>query len=182
MRSAALALAAFAALAAGTAGHSAEATYYQCSVDLNDMPKGAPRFADYAVPVAKIDRPAPVKLRTAFDRAFRTRLRQAGKGPPNFAGHYTINVWGCGTGCATYAGVDLLTGAVAIVGGSVGDTPMERVQSRPDSRLLIVTAKPSEDSPEVEAVRYFVWTGKALKLVKTYPYNSVCRPDPIEAN
>jgi len=177
MRLAVISIALGMALAAGSSAWADEPTYYQCSLDLKDMPAGAPRFEDYSVPVGKIARPAPVKLRTDFDRGFRTRLRLAGKGPPNFAGHYAVSLWGCGTGCATYAGVDLASGEVVIVGGSVGETPMDRVQSRPDSRLLIVTGKDSEDSPDIEAVRYFLWTGKALKLLKAYPYKDVCRPD-----
>jgi hypothetical protein len=32
--------------------------------------------------------------------------------PPNFAGHFTVAVWGCGSNCVSYAVIDAITGAV----------------------------------------------------------------------
>jgi len=42
-------------------------------------------------------RPAPVKLLGRKARTFCTTLRREAKAGPNFAGHYTIATWGCGT-------------------------------------------------------------------------------------
>ena len=49
------------------------------------------------------------------DRAFslfRTRIRDGLKSGPNFAGHFAIVVWGCGTQCVNYVIGDVSTGRV----------------------------------------------------------------------
>lgn len=71
-----------------------------------------PRFEDYPVPEAWLSKPARVKLTTRSERMFRTRLTNATKEPPNFAGHYRFTVWGCGSNCSSGALVDLDTGNV----------------------------------------------------------------------
>lgn len=45
-------------------------------------------------------------------RSFRTRLTQAIRGDVNFAGHYIVAGWGCGTGCVTGAIIDARNGYV----------------------------------------------------------------------
>src|SRR5690242_19062012 len=44
--------------------------------------------------------------------SFRTRLREALRGGVNFAGHYIVAGWGCGTGCISGAIIDGRTGRV----------------------------------------------------------------------
>jgi hypothetical protein len=73
----------------------------------------APRFEDFAVPVEFKGKPAPVDLSSDPDaRRFRTKLREGAKEGPNFAGHYTIVSWHCGTECQVVAVVDAKTGRV----------------------------------------------------------------------
>ena len=55
---------------------------------------------------------APVSLHSRLEHAFQTRLRDAAKQPPNFAGHYRFVLWGCGSNCVSGAIVDLKTGEV----------------------------------------------------------------------
>ncbi len=43
---------------------------------------------------------------------FRTRLREALAGGVNFAGHFILTGWGCGTGCTNGAVIDARTGRV----------------------------------------------------------------------
>jgi hypothetical protein len=43
---------------------------------------------------------------------FRTQLTNAAKKPADFAGHFTMAVWGCGSECAAAALIDLTTGDV----------------------------------------------------------------------
>lgn len=57
-------------------------------------------------------RPAPAKLVTAEQREFRTVLRNGAKKGPNFAGHFTVVEWGCGSNCIAMAVVDAITGVV----------------------------------------------------------------------
>jgi hypothetical protein len=43
---------------------------------------------------------------------FRTRLREAAQEDVNFAGHYRVAIWGCGTSCVHGAVVDVISGHV----------------------------------------------------------------------
>src|SRR5207245_740192 len=54
----------------------------------------------------------PVKLVTRSERIFRTNLSNAAKEPSNFAGHYRVTFWGCGSVCSAAALIDLQTGDV----------------------------------------------------------------------
>src|SRR4051812_50005206 len=87
-------------------------------------------------------RPASARIVTRAARSFRTRLREGAKAGPNFAGHYTIVQWGCGSGCADFAIVDANTGVVnwAAPFQNVGfDVPESKgLIYQVDSRLLIV--------------------------------------------
>jgi|ERR1019366_1215816 hypothetical protein len=56
--------------------------------------------------------PAPPKLVTAEHRGFRTVLRNGAKKGSNFAGHFTVVEWGCGSNCIAMAVVDAITGVV----------------------------------------------------------------------
>lgn len=54
---------------------------------------------------------API-LRTHTDHLYRTTIREAAAEGVNFAGHYAVAKWGCGTGCVGFVIVDLRTGKV----------------------------------------------------------------------
>src|SRR5919199_362191 len=73
------------------------------------------RFADYAVShTSRGRRPAAVDVASApYGRMFRTKLREGAAAGPTFAGHYTIVLWGCGTGCQIVAVVDARTGRLS---------------------------------------------------------------------
>jgi len=47
-------------------------------------------------------------------KAFYTRITETVSSGPNFAGHYTVVYWGCGTDCYGYAIVDAATGKVVV--------------------------------------------------------------------
>ena len=83
-----------------------------------------PRFEDYAVTEIFNGKPAPPLIETPLERMYRTRIREGvmkgwgvlrdGKEQPgpNFAGHYVIITWGCGSPCLMAAIVDLTNGHV----------------------------------------------------------------------
>jgi hypothetical protein len=73
----------------------------------------APVFADYKVPVEKIETPR-INLRSnPVGRKYRSQIRDTVKTQGvNFAGHYTIVRWGCGTDCTYLAIVDLHSGKI----------------------------------------------------------------------
>ncbi|HEX8128299.1 MAG TPA: hypothetical protein VF527_04295 [Pyrinomonadaceae bacterium] len=106
----------------------------------------SPRFSDYPVKEIYKGRIAPVVLDSKRARRFRSRLREDSRAGVNFAGHYTVVFWGCGTGCAQVAVVDAKTGRVywppleyTDIPGSPEDAATPHPNFRPDSKLLVLT-------------------------------------------
>lgn len=131
-----------------------------------------PQFEDFPVRDFYKGRPAAVDLSSnTLARSYRTRLRKGAKKGPNFAGHYTIVDWGCGSNCQVYAVVDAHTGKVYqtnggergasfTVGGSlfIGDPPDPPIGPYPDD--------PVESLP----ARYYVWRNNKFILI----YEQAC--------
>ena len=135
--------------------------------------KRAPRFADFAQPEVFKGPPVAVDLRSNPDApSYRTRLREGAAKGPNFAGHFTVIAWGCGSNCESTMIVDALTGRVF---GGFGD---ERgAEFKLNSSLVIADpANPSgsnayPDNPtDSLPVRYYVWNGERFRLV----YEEAC--------
>jgi len=169
-------------------------------VSAGDLPKTGPKFSDYAVRPATIARPAPVALAGREARRYRTMLREAAKAGPNFAGHYTIAGWGCGTSCLDWGIVDALTGKVtfdatlrvletpagdwanyealtksyAASGANKGD--FDLLLFRRDSSLLVMLGAPGEDETR-DGVTYLHWTGARFEQVRFVPAKEICRED-----
>jgi len=130
-----------------------------------------PDFKDYAVQRVYSGHPAAPKLSKA-QLMYRTRIREGAKSKVEFAGHYTVPVWGCGTGCAVFAIVDSITGAV-YDGFSVADLPLAwvekheeqpRMEFHPESRLFKINGCPNEEN--CGFYDYVMTKDKGLKLVR----------------
>jgi hypothetical protein len=131
-----------------------------------------PRFEDYPVREKWNGPPAPLKLSTRSERMFRTRLTNAAKESPDFAGHYRFAGWGCGSACAAGAIIDLETGLVyppPLAGAKTGwgrwtftggVFEARYTDYRPDSALLVVRRQGREGSPEV---LYFAWENHSFR-------------------
>jgi hypothetical protein len=166
----AIALEGEAAPALGRESHWNDATIVPS--DLVD-PK-APHFADYAVAPRFNRLPRPVDLGSHPDAwQWRSRLREGARAGPNFADHFTVIAWGCGTDCTQIAIVDSWSGAVffprllnSLHAANVHDKVHEEgtLRFRRDSRLLIAVGMPNEDTL-LRGVFYFEWTGNDLRLV-----------------
>lgn len=113
-------------------------------------------------------KPAAVNLSSHKDaRMFRTRLREAAPGGPNFAGHMTVVTWGCGSSCQAVALIDARNGRVYF-----GPTASLGVKHRLDSRLLVVN--PPEEikeaygdkPPDWSTPDYYVWNNGRLAKIK----------------
>ena len=68
-----------------------------------------PAFKDFPAPLYQ-GKIATVKIASAKDRQYRSRLRQSSGQKPNFAGHYTLTSWGCGASCVMAVAIDAETG------------------------------------------------------------------------
>ena len=126
------------------------------------------RFEDFRVSETFKGKPAPVKLSSLRARMFRTMLRANAEEGVNFAGHYIVATWGCGSDCHSLAIIDARTGnvyftpSVLWVGGQLYQEE-DRLQFRKDSRLLIVAGARNDEG----SGRYFyVWRNNQLKLIR----------------
>ncbi|MBR1228505.1 MULTISPECIES: hypothetical protein [unclassified Bradyrhizobium] len=133
----------------------------------SDAPVPQPK--DYPAGEVFRGRAAKVDLRPPENREYRTRLREAASQPANFAGHYVLTTWGCGTGCVLGAAVDLKSGKVIFLPGSVCcwaiDVPQnfEPVDFQLQSRLVALNGMINEQGPD--GPHYFELANGAFKRV-----------------
>jgi hypothetical protein len=140
-----------------------------------------PAFDQYRVTEQKFSgKPVPLQIKTAEDRRFRTMIRKAAAGGPNFAGHFTVAEWGCGAGCVSVAIIDATTGSIyrgpfRILGWQMrkyegkyaaNDDGFHQLEYRLDSRLLVARGCPEETNC---ASWFWEWTGSQFKLVRQIP-------------
>jgi hypothetical protein len=127
-----------------------------------------PRFEDYQTEKIYKGPVAPVNLSSHRQaRMFRTKLREGASAGPNFAGHYTVVKWGCGTECVQIAIVDAKSGEVCF--------PLRRAgisyDYRNDSNLLVVNPpKDMEEAygsnrPSYTASEYYLWEHNRLRII-----------------
>ncbi len=147
----------------------------------------APRFGDYAEPVFK-GRAAALKLTPPLARAYRTRLREGARRAVNFAGHYKLHTWSCGTSCLQTAFIDARTGAVFFpeeLNGFIAcyyqpeavEDLEEALKFERGSRLIVMSGYPMSERGKDEPKKgfyYYEWTGKDLKLIKYVEKNEGC--------
>lgn len=149
-----------------------------------------PRFEEYPVAETfKGQSAAPVPI-TPQQRMYRTRIREGvtdGRGVwtgswkdpkrrpgPNFAGHYFVIRWGCGSDCLMMAIVDAKTGKVyspPLSGvGTELYLPMDpmsdrEIDFRPNSSLMVLRNACKNARKEC-GVYYFNWENDRFSLVK----------------
>jgi hypothetical protein len=72
-----------------------------------------PKFEDYNIKNIYSGKTHTVILHNnPQTRMFRTVLRNGATNGVNFAGHYTVVIWGCGTSCQSFAIIDQIDGKV----------------------------------------------------------------------
>ena len=138
------------------------------------QPPKEPQFTDYPAAIDQTTSPAVPKFSTPGQRKFRTVIREGAAKGPNFAGHYTIVEWGCGTACVQIAVVDNKTGAVH--DGPFGNLPKALlcvnantdetgagIFYRRNSSLLVVKGCPNFVGC---AAFYYLWNGAEFKLLQ----------------
>lgn len=125
----------------------------------------APTFADYPAAEPGIATPAPVDLGShPRAREFRTMLTRGAAEGPNFAGHYTVVTWGCGTMCQEFMIVDARTGRV-----HDGRTTALGVAYERGSDLLVINpperGAETRCPPDACAPQYLRWIDDHLEPV-----------------
>jgi hypothetical protein len=133
---------------------------------------GVPRFSDYPVNERYTGKAAPLVLSGAA-RTFRTRLKDAARGKPNFAGHFVVATWGCGTECIEGAIIDVKTGRVFMLPFSLCcwapgtvDENFKPVEFRLNSSLIVLAGARNEKDGDY-ATRFYRFQNNRLVLLKT---------------
>ncbi len=130
------------------------------------------KFDDYAVTEVFHGRPARPFLSTRAQRRFRNVVRKSAAQGPNFAGHFTIAAWGCGSGCVSAAVIDAITGGVYNMPFKTLSLPVpadgkDRDYRGPvyqfNSRLFIADGCPEEKNC---ATYYYEWQDHRFKLLR----------------
>ena len=193
-------LVALAALLLGSATASPAEIPGWCRYALSNAPTSAPKFETYAVPVTRAAHAPRLDLRGRRARLYRTQLRDAARlgaaSGPNFAGHYRLATWGCGTGCLNWGLVDLKTGRVTFdskmftlenaridFSHEAQDNDYARQRRgfyefgllfyRPDSSLLVTLGQPNADERR-DGIAYYHWTGKTFHKLAFTPAIQLC--------
>lgn len=137
----------------------------------------SPTFAQYAAKVETIKN-VKVNLKShKYANTFRTNLRNAAQEGVNFAGHFILTTWGCGTNCSQTAIIDARNGRVFFpdqlqeigIGYCELADDTEPIISQADSRLLVLNGFKGGDLNLKNApcgIYYLEWTGAKFKQVK----------------
>jgi hypothetical protein len=136
-----------------------------------------PTFTRYAVKAEKIKN-VKVNLRSHKNaNSYRTNLWNAAKEGVNFAGHYILTTWGCGTNCSQSAIIDARNGRVffprelegTIFGFCELADDTEPLVYQADSRLLVLSGFKGGDFDRKDGrcgIYYLEWTGTNFKQVQ----------------
>ncbi len=154
------------------AGRTAELTIRPSTESRSET---IPKFRDFPSELSGPTAHAAVDLSTPGAHTFRTRLRQAAQQSPNFAGHYVLTSWGCGSTCVIGAAVDLVTGKVVFLPASICcwgavDSAFEPVEFRRNSKLVVMSGQLNEEGPM--GAHFFVFDGGAFTHIKTIQTSS----------
>jgi hypothetical protein len=157
--------------------------------DLTD--NQAPTFPAYRVTSSEtVENPKLDLKSNPIARQYRTVLREQITQGPNFAGHYRVAVWGCGSSCSMFAVVNLHTGRVITPEGfshtsgvyfGLDNQKLFPEAQRDywllgftkDSRLLVVLGDLDEDESR-EGAFYFVLDRERLRLIHSTPVKKNC--------
>jgi len=138
-------------------------------------PLSAPRFSEY--PSASFDLSATPKIDLGGEPSEENRasIQQALAGGPNFAGHVTVALTGCGPACSRLVLIDWRGGTLQELsaqhplGDIQGTLPCrteEALLIRRDSRLLSITRMRGA----AVLTQYYVWNAKNSTLVLCAEY------------
>jgi len=136
-------------------------------------------FGKYPAEIRFHGTPARPLHNTPNSRSFRTVIREDESAGPNFADHYTVAVWGCGSDCVAFSIVDAISGKVFdFPWGSVSwnDEKDGGVGYRRDSRVIHVIGSLNEGGNSAD--RWYLWDGTKLKLISKNAVQHLDRSNP----
>jgi hypothetical protein len=150
----------------------------------DDKPGWILKFEDYAIKDGDVfsGQPARPQIAEKNHRTFRTKIIDAAAKGPNFAGHYTVAEWGCGSGCTSLAVVDETTGKVFSAPFETLTTPLVSGENAHEfqgpvyqlkSRLFIADGCVEDKTC---ATYYYEWKNDKFEMVRMMPQPSPEQP------
>ena len=154
--------------------------YNKHTIRPSDIPADVPKFESFPAEIYSGENAAP-SFRNKVTREYRTRLSQWAKEKPNFAGHYILATWGCGTDCTQLTIIDVKTGVVYSPAGTGTNVAVNvhndflqgsdlwhasgAVRFRTDSRLLVFIGMPEERTND-RGISYFLWENNRMSRIR----------------
>jgi hypothetical protein len=138
-----------------------------------DSKERPPKFSDFSVSAIYSGRSVRPKITTPEAQEFRIRLIEAASGMPNFAGHYIVVKWGCGTACVAGGVIDALTGQVTFFPFAYVccwqnvKSKFEPIRFLPNSRLIVFSGQLHEEGEM--GTHYFIFDNGHFNSLKTIP-------------
>lgn len=128
-----------------------------------------PQYSDYPVRSIYTGKTASLDLSDPDAKLFRTRLSEALKRKPDFAGEYVSTMWGCGANCRSYSFVNKRTGKLLKDGFGGEERQEDLLETKVNSRLLVTQEEIMNDDYEVESItqRFYILENGKFKLIKT---------------
>ena len=115
-----------------------------------------PRVHPASKPLTKAEVVAPPDLRGEWSQ-FRTRIREGWGKSANFAGHYVIITWGCGSGCRVGVVGNHLTGEIFSLGlGGASQMHLEMEYNQESNYIL---ARWDDFETHYCVTQSYIWTG-----------------------
>ena len=119
-----------------------------------------PRVHPASKPLTKSEVIAPPDLRGEWSR-FRTRIREGWGTSANFAGHYVIITWGCGSGCRTGVIGNHSTGEISSLGlGGAAQMHLELEYNKNSDYLV---ARWDDFEKQSCVTQSYIWNGTEFK-------------------
>lgn len=111
------------------------------------------KMFDFSVPEIYEGEVAPVNFDSYPEaRLYRTAITKQAADGPNFAGHYAVVTWGCGTECQGYAIVDSKTGDIVHYEPYIKFRVDAGISSSIDSTLLTLNPK-TDNQDYLDSIR-----------------------------
>jgi hypothetical protein len=138
------------------------------SFALSSAASEAPQFKNFpANPQSGPD--VPIKW-TKSAHVFRARIARAARKPANFAGHYVLTYWGCGSSCVTGVVIDKLTGQIislpfTICCATPKSTSFKPIEFRLTSRLVVFAGLRNKEPPM--GAHFYEFDGASFIFITT---------------
>lgn len=140
------------------------------------------KFEDYAVKKVFNGTPARPIIVKKEHQEFRSAINDAAAKGPNFAGHYTVAQWDCGSSCLGMAVIDEATGKVFPAPFTTLTMPFVDGEDAHAFKGLVFDLKSrlfiADGCPEDKqcATNYYEWKDESFKNLRMVPQKSPATP------